>query len=55
VLHFPFAADASDKTQVYRRAQSALGLAKKRHPDRKFSTRTVTIDGVSGVGIWRDA
>ena len=55
VLHFPFAPDASDKTQVHRRAQSALGLAKKRHTDRKFSTRTVAIAGVNGVGIWRDA
>jgi hypothetical protein len=32
---------------------NAAGRTKARHPGRKFTARTVEVDGVAGVRIWR--
>lgn len=53
VLHIPFG--DTERSKVYRRAQSIRVAAGKRFPDRKYSTRAIVIAGVDGVGIWRDA
>lgn len=53
MMHIPFGTD--DKDAVYRRAQSVRVSANKRFPDRSHSTRAVEVNGVAGVGIWRDA
>lgn len=53
VLHLPLGGDTMQTVQ--RRAQSIRVNAKKRYPDRTFSTRAIMIDGVPGIGIWRDA
>jgi hypothetical protein len=46
----------STNVKLQRRLQSAAGSFKKRDPNTnyKFSMRSIELQGVPGVGVWRD-
>lgn len=54
MIHVPLGADTNVKVQ--RRLQSAINSFKKRdiNTNYKFSMRSIELQGVPGVGIWRD-